>query len=431
MKNQRKIAIDILLQHEKDKSLLKDLLKNFEDELNSQEYGFIKTLIYGTVRYKIRLDYIISKLSKIKIKKLHAPILYILRLSLFQLIYMSHIPESAVINEGVNLAKIYGNKGSIPFVNGILRTFLRNKHEIIPVTGSVSKDHKSIVESFPGEIVSLLGKRYEDIVTAMEKFNTEINLTVRANVLQTNRDKLMESLSSQGFDVKGTNLSSTGISIINPYGIFDTIEFNRGDFYIQSEASQFVSEVSGALSGMEILDLCAAPGGKTSHLYELTHGNGNITACDITKTKINVMKENFSRMNYENINTELNDATKLREDFIDKFDMVLVDAPCSSLGLIRRMPELKYNKGLDDVIALSKKQTQIMNNAYKYLKKGGTLIYSTCTFTTEENEDVIRKFIEEHKDMHVSNIKGEETFYVDPIAYDSDAFCITKLLKEE
>lgn len=430
MKNQRQIILEILMQQEKDNLLLKDLLQNYENNLNNQEYGFIRTIVYGTLRYKLKLDYIISKMSKIKLNKIHRPIHNILRLSLFQLIYMGHIKESAVINEAVELAKIYGNKGSVSFVNGLLRNFLRKKDDMMEVSGLDSLDRLSIEYSTPRWIIELLKTRHEDVEEILTLLNSESPFTIRANRLLISREELSNKLKDKGFQIKNTLLSNDGLVIENPSGIINTEEFKQGLFYVQSDASQFVSETLNVDENLSILDLCAAPGGKTGHIYELSEGNSKIVACDVSKDKINLLKENFKRMKYENIELLKNDATKYKSDFENQFDICLVDAPCSSLGLINRMPELKYNKSIDDIKTLAKKQLNILNNAYKYVKMGGTLLYSTCTFTIQENEDVIKEFLAMHSDMHIENIEDKNTFFVNPLIYNTDMFCITKLRKD-
>ena len=429
MKNQRKIALEILLNQEEKNLLLKDLLLELESSLTNQEYGFVRTIIYGTIRYKIRLDYILDKMSKIKLTKIHKPILIILRLSLYQLIYMEHIKVSAVINEAVELAKIYGNKGSVSFVNGLLRNFVRNKESMLEINLK-GLNMLSVKYSMPLWIIKLLSFRSEDIESTLTNFNSESAFSIRPCSLNVDSNILIKSLGEKGFEITDGKLSESSLIINNPSGIFSTNEYFDGEFYVQSDASQYVSQVSDVMEGMNILDMCAAPGGKTGHMYELSKGKAEVTACDVSQDKVNLLSENFKRLKYDSIVVQQNDAMKLNSEFINKFDLVLLDAPCSSLGLISKMPELKYNKEYADIITLSNKQRQMLNNAYKYVKKGGIIIYSTCTFTKEENENLITDFINENSDLYIEEIHGTKTFYVDPVKYNTDAFCVTKIRKE-
>lgn len=421
MKNQREIVIELLNKYEEENKSLDDLLNNLTN-LNSQEYGFVKTLLYGTVRYKIRLDYIIKKLSKIKFNKIHKSILNILRISLYQIIYMDHIPERAVVNEGVELAKKFGNKGSVGFVNGSLRNFIRNKEKFLKVNLNNELERFSIIYSFPMWLVENIKENYQyyNLEEILNKFNEEAEFGIRINVLKTSKDDFLNEI-KKSYNFKDMDHSTNGTVLENPSNIFNTKIYNEGYFYVMSQSSQLVSEmIFKYIKPTKVLDMCAAPGGKITHIYELSKGTGEFLACDISDYKLKLIKENLERLyNSESIKLCKNDGTKINENFIEKFDLVILDAPCSALGLIRKMPEIKYNKKPESLKSLSNMQLKMLNNASKYVLKEGVISYSTCTFTKEENIEVIEKFLMVNK-----NFELLESRKISPSDFNSDGFSI-------
>lgn len=427
MKNQREIALNIIKKVDSGEDL-NNLIKEESSSLTSQELGFVKSLTFGTVRYKIRLDYIIKKLSKIPFRKIHEDILNIMRMSLYQLIYMDHIPDSAVVNEAVKLSKKFGNRGSVGFVNGSLRNFLRNKEKFLKIDEEKDEDILSIKYSFPKWIVNEIVKSYgkSNLEQILRELNEPSNFVIRANTLKISRLKLKEELEKLNFEVDLTEKSNYGLIINNPKGILDTSLYDEGMFYVQSESSQLVAqEIIDYKNHNSVLDLCASPGGKITHVYELLKGKGNFLAGDVNAEKLDIIKDNLKRLGSNNINLFINDGTILNEDLIDKFDLVIVDAPCSALGLIAKFPLIKYSKTLNDVKALSSIQKMILENSEKYLKNDGILIYSTCTFTKMENEEVIENFLKENPRISLE----KEITKVNPIEFKSDGFTIGVMRK--
>ncbi len=427
MKNQREIALNIIKKVDSGEDL-NNLIKEESSSLTSQELGFVKSLTFGTVRYKIRLDYIIKKLSKIPFRKIHEDILNIMRMSLYQLIYMDHIPDSAVVYEAVKLSKKFGNRGSVGFVNGSLRNFLRNKEKFLKIDEEKDEDILSIKYSFPKWIVNEIVKSYgkSNLEQILRELNEPSNFVIRANTLKISRLKLKEELEKLNFEVDLTEKSNYGLIINNPKGILDTSLYDEGMFYVQSESSQLVAqEIIDYKNRNSVLDLCASPGGKITHVYELLNGKGNFLAGDVNAEKLDIIKDNLKRLGTNNINLFINDGTILNEDLINKFDLVIVDAPCSALGLIAKFPQIKYSKTLNDVKALSSIQKMILENSEKYLKNDGILIYSTCTFTKMENEEVIENFLKENPRISLE----KEITKVNPIEFKSDGFTIGVMRK--
>lgn len=424
MKNQREVSLNILNELEKNNFLfLDEILGNHTKNLDSQSYGFIKTVSYGTVRYKLRLDYIIDNMSKMKFNKIDKTVLNILRISLYQLIYMSHVEDFAIVNEGVNLTKKYSNKGSVGFVNGLLRNFLRNKNKFLKIPKTNYKKYLSIKYSFPEWLMDEIIKGYgeKDIESILKKFNEEPIFTIRTNTTKISRDDLLLRLNKIGYNGRKTLESKVGIVIDNPENIFNTEEYRKGLFYVQSESSQLVIDlVEGKYT--HILDLCAAPGGKLTHIYEKNKGDGKYIGFDVSKDKLDLIRENIKRLGNYNISLEINDGKNKIQNLNNSSDLVIADVPCSALGLIRRYPDMKYSKNKKNIKSLNKIQKQILKNGSEYLEINGILIYSTCTFTLEENECIIDKFLNENKNYELifSN-------RISPIDFDSDGFTINIL----
>lgn len=425
MENQRSIILDILLSKENNPELeLDDLIEVNSKNLNSQKMGFVKTVVYGTIRYQIRLDYIIKKMSNIKFKKLNRKIVNILRLSLYQLIYMSHIEEFAIVNEGVNLAKKNSHKGNVGFVNGVLRNFIRNKEKFMSIDIKDGYKYLSVKYSFPIWIIKEIEEAYgkENLENNLKDFNEEPVFVIRYNPLKISLEELKEQLTEIGYIVKETKESKSGLIIENPNNIFNTDLYKNGFFYVQSESSQISTEMIDLDNENSFIDLCASPGGKITHLYEITNGEGEYLAGDINKQKLKTIKENLDRLNHKKIDLIINDATVLRKDYIEKFDLVYCDVPCSALGLMRRYPEMKYQKSEEDISALNKIQRQILKNGSKYIKKNGTLVYSTCTFTLKENENILEEFLN-----YNNNFKLIKSRKISPDDFNSDGFTINIL----
>ncbi|NLD16060.1 MAG: 16S rRNA (cytosine(967)-C(5))-methyltransferase RsmB [Tissierellia bacterium] len=428
MINQREITLEIIKKSQKGEDLV-ELVEN-QKNLEPQEYGFIKSISFGTIRYIMRLDYIIKKLSKIKFSKIHIDILNIMRMSLYQLIYMGHIPESAVVNESVKLAKKYGNKGSVGFVNGSLRNFIRNREKFLEIDYKTDLDRLSIEHSYPIWIIEEIEKAYEseNLEEILIKFNEPSKFVIRANSLKISREDLKSRLENLGFKVEFTKVSNDGLVIENPRGIFESTPYTEGLFYVQSESSQLVGQLAVENAKFEnILDLCSSPGGKISHIYEVLKGKGNYIAADVNEEKIRIIDENFKRLGISDVRLVVNDGTILNENLKNDYDLIILDVPCSALGLMSKFPQIKYSKSSDDLMELSVIQQKILNNAKEYLKPGGKLIYSTCTFTLIENEDVLYKFLQENKNFSME----KEISKISPLDFDSDGFTIGVMIKDE
>ena len=441
--NSREIALKILLEYEKSDAysniLLNSELNKFD--VSDIEKSLITKLVYGVITYKRTLDYIISKLSKVKLKKISAPIINILRLGIYQIYYLDKIPDSASVNESVKLAKKYGHQASANFVNALLRNVSRkSKDEFFENIENIV-DKLSIIYSYPNWIVDLYIKQYgvertEDILKANE---AELIDCIRVNALKSSRDELFDKLKADGFEVQ-LGRTSDIIYTKDIKRLLMSDYFKQGLFTVQDEAPCLVGHIIKPLPNEKILDICAAPGGKTTHLAQLSGDKADITAFELHEHRCKLIEDLCKRLNIESIKVEQRDATVFDEKLIGKFDKIVADVPCSGIGVIRRKPDIKWNTKEEDIEELTEIQYKILLNASKYLKKGGVLIYSTCTNNKRENEDIVERFLSENKEFKIDTIDNiHEEFVKDvfnmgmlellPDKNGCDGFFICKMTK--
>ncbi|MDU2373415.1 MAG: 16S rRNA (cytosine(967)-C(5))-methyltransferase RsmB [Peptoniphilus harei] len=430
MKNTREKALQIINDVLYKGTFLEESLEILKvSNIDERDFAFIKEITTGVVRNKTYLDYVIRQNSRVRFNRIHKIILIILEMAIYQMYFLDKVPDYSIVDESVNLAKIYGNKGSISFTNGILRSIAKKKPAQVTLKNSI--DNLSTYYSHPKFYTEYFYENYgEEFTKKLLKANNEkAPFTIRVNSFKTNRDDLIKNLSQIGFEIEETSYDNA-LNILNPNGIIDTEYFEKGHFYVQDLGSILVSSFLNPSKDSMVLDLCAAPGGKTTHLSELMDNTGEIVACDKSKGKINLIKENAQRLGCKNISPMINDARILNEDFINKFDYVLVDAPCSGTGLYRKKPDIKWNKGIDDLKELGKIQLEILNNAKEYVKDQGLLLYSTCSLSKIENEDVIENFLRENKNFKIKKLRDKEVLKLFPSVDGSDGFSICLLEKK-
>lgn len=443
--NAREVAMKILLDinHNKAYSNL-SLNKYLKDVKEKNDENLIREIIYGILENLIYIDYIISKASKIRLKKIHPNILEILRIGIYQIVFMDKIPESAAVNESVKLAKKYGHKGTIGFTNGVLRSISRDKEKFISIDVKGKVKYISIKYSHPEDLV----KRWVDEfgIEFTEKLceanNTTPSLNIRVNTLKTDKNSLIASLKTKGIETLEGKYAQDALIVKNPFAITETKEFKEGLFTIQDESSMLVADVIDPKKDSNVLDVCSAPGGKSTHIAQKMNNKGYILSRDIYPHKIRLIEENINRLGIDIIEAEVYDALDRDETLIEKFDYCLLDAPCSGLGLIRRKPEIKLNRKEEDIDSLSDLQYDIIDQVKDYLKVGGFLIYSTCTIEPKENIGIIKKFIKENPEFKLvsieDEIKSSEDFtnlkdgYIEmfPHIHGTDGFFIAKMVKE-
>lgn len=444
MNNSREIAMEILVDINKNQAYSnKSIDRHLNKSISSQDENLIRELVYGVLENKIYMDYILSKASSIKIKKIHFQIIEILRTAIYQIVFMDRIPESAAVNEAVKLAKKYGHKGTIGFVNGVLRSIVREKEKFMKIDTKDMVKYMSIRYSYQEYMV----KRWIDefgveFTESLCKSNNEKPfLNIRVNTLKTSKEKLMERLNDQGYNAYEAKYASDCIIVKNPIRITEIDEFKDGFFTIQDESSILVGQIINPKEDSLVLDICAAPGGKSTHLAQLMNNTGKVISRDIYDHKIDLIKENAIRLGIKNIESQLYDALTLDEEYKDKVDYCLLDAPCSGLGLIRRKPEIKFNRSEEDIDDLIELQKKIINIAKQYVKVGGTLVYSTCTIENKENILLIKEFLKENNNFELTSLEDNfhntedlETLdqgYIQlyPNIHGTDGFFIAKMIR--
>ena len=442
--NPREIAMKVLLDINTRDAYSNIQINNyFNKATDARDENLVRELVYGVLENKIYIDYMLSKSSKIKIKKIDPNILEILRLGIYQIIFMDKIPHSAAVDEAVKLAKIYSNKGSVGYVNGVLRNITRNIDDIKIVNHKDKIKYLTIRYSHDEEMVKRWIEHfgYDFTEELLKKNNETPNLNIRVNTLKTSREELIESLKKKGVKTKTLKYALDGLEIENPIKITELDEFKKGYFTIQDESSMLVAQIMDPKEGTLVLDVCSAPGGKSTHIAQMMNNKGKIISRDIYPHKLELVKDTSKRLGIDIIDVENFDALKDDESLVEKVDYVLLDAPCSGFGLIRRKPEIKYKRNIDDVEALAKLQAEMLNRIKDYVKIGGFLIYSTCTIEPEENILNIKRFLNENPNFKFVNIedKIEDHENLDTLKdgyiqlfsniHDTDGFFIAKLEK--
>lgn len=407
--------------------------KKSNDEINylsnkASNLSYITKVIYGVLENKIYLDYMIDKLSKIKLRKIHKNVLLILEIGIYN-IHFLETKDYATVDKLVDLTK-KKNKRSAGFVNAILRNFIRNEKEISKIKISDDLKSLSVRYSMPYDITKYIFDNYGMDYTKefLRYANEESKLSIRVNTTKIDADSLKKGLESIGYTVKDSKISKNALIVDNPNGLVGTNLFENGLFTIQQEASMKTVEVLDPRHNSKILDICAAPGTKTTYIAEYTENTGKILANDISFNKLDLILENINRLDLRNIELTNFDARVYKDEYKEKFDYILVDAPCSGLGVMARKPEIRYNRSLEDIKKLAELQREIITNSVKYLKVGGVLVYSTCTIGNIENKENF-DYIKKMEYMEVVPIDGKD--YIEFVSFkeNTDGFFISKFKK--
>lgn len=413
--------------------------------LRELDRAFVTDLVYGTVKWLLQIDYIIGKFSSVKIKKLSPWILNTLRLGIYQLLHTDKIPVSAACNTSVDLAKRYGHQASSRFVNAVLRSVAKNINNLPYPDETNIAEHLSIKYSHPKWMVEkwifLFGVEFTE---SLLKSNNEVpDFTVRVNTLKTSRNELIESLHKEGIKTRKWKYVEEAVILENPSSITRIQAFKDGLIQVQDESSMLAARVLEPKAEELIIDVCSAPGGKTTHMAQLMNNKGTIVARDVHPHKLKIIESTAARLGIDIIKTEIYDACQLDEKMLGKADKVLVDVPCSGLGIIRKKPDIKYSKNLSELDEIVSLQRKILYNAAQYLKVGGCLVYSTCTIQPEENLENVKAFLAENtqfkmvgfeellpKNLIVDSSK-EGYIQLYPNINQTDGFFISKITREK
>ena len=425
--------IDILEQQLYNNLTLKKIF-NENKNITVEDRAFITELVNGTLRNIIYIDYIINSFSKTKTNKMKPLILNIIRISVYQIMFMEKVPVSAVCNEAVNFAKKKKFNGLSGFVNGVLRNIARNKDNIklpedkIDFLATKYSYNKWVIEKW----ISQFGYEKTEEICKANILAPKVCICVNTNKIDKNT--LKDMLTKEGMLVEDGLISKNSLYLTKTKNIADSNAFKKGYFHIMDESSMFLVETLAPCENETIIDICSAPGGKSFYCSYLMKNKGQIISRDIHSHKIELMQDTIKRLGIENIKLELKDGAMFYKEDEEIADRLIIDAPCSGFGIVKKKPDIKYTKTKEDIKELSNIQKEILKASYKYVKKGGTLVYSTCTLFDEENIENINWFCKNYGFKLVSintgfNIENEEKGYITilPNMFNTDGFFIAKL----
>lgn len=437
----REAAFKALLAIERDGSYSNLELSKMlaSDELSNK--GFIREIVYGVTENKIYLDYILDKFIKKGAAKTKLQALIILRMGVYQILFMNSVPNYAAVNESVALARRFA-RGTDGFINGVLRNFIRNMDSASEIDVKGQLEYLSIRYScqlkLVEELVSMLG--FEHAKMLLEHAGHRPPLSIRVNIAQISVKELADRLRANGFETEGSKLSDR-VLLVKGGALTEANEYKEGLFSIQSEESCAIADFADAKSTELVIDLCAAPGGKAAAMAEqilkpststepLTEtepgiASGKVIALELYEHRAALIEATARRLGLENIEVRCQDAVEQIDELVGKADLVLADVPCSGLGVIRRKPEMKYRDefDFDELVEIQK---GILETGSSYLKPGGRLIYSTCTINPRENELMVKDFLERHEEFI-----SEKEVKLSPFDNGYDGFYMNKLKKKE
>lgn len=429
--NVRELVLDILMEvNEKEQYshlVIRDVLNKYQ-YLEKQERAFLTRLAEGTIEHMLEMDFVINSFSKVKVKKMKPLIRNLLRMSVYQMKYMDSIPDAAVCNEAVKLAKKRGFGQLRGFVNGVLRNIARDLDKLqYPDEKLEPVRFLEVTYSVPVWMVEqwLKDYGYAQTKAICESFLKERPITIRTNLLRIHPEELKAKLESEGVMVVSVPEVPYAFEISGFDYLQSLSSFEEGLFYVQDISSMMVAEIAAPEKGNYIIDVCAAPGGKSSHLAEKLEGTGMVEARDLTEYKVSLIEENIERHGLENMNAVQMDATVLDEASLGKADILICDLPCSGLGVMGKKTDIRYKMTAEKQQDLVELQRKILSTVHAYVKPGGTLVYSTCTIHKGENENNVTWFLKEHPEFEL--ISSEQMF---PGEIYHDGFFIAKMIRK-
>ncbi|MGI6484973.1 MAG: 16S rRNA (cytosine(967)-C(5))-methyltransferase RsmB [Tepidanaerobacteraceae bacterium] len=443
MVSPRELALKVLLEWQKGFYSNISLNKHLTNAVSSKDRALATELTYGVIQNKLKLDYIISHFSKLKIETLSPSVINILRLGIYQLVFLDKIPDFAAVNESVNLARKFDNRGSANYVNAVLRNVSRKVDKLdYPERQTDLFRYLSVTYSFPLWLV----KRWVDIFGAsfaeqlLKSLNERPKFCVRLNTLKGSCEQLKSRLIAENVKFRDGFYLDEAIYLESGLPVTGLESFKSGLIQPQDESSMLAAIALGVKPNEIVLDAAAAPGGKTTHMAQIMENAGSIVSWDIHPHRVKLIQETCRRLGVTIAKAYVKDISILDDMYYDKFDRVLIDAPCSGLGVIRRKPDIKWSKSEADLHTLNKKQYELLSTCSRYVKPNGILVYSTCSVDPEENERVALKFLDEHKNFSFDDITphlpkklrsevkkptGYIHFY--PNVHKIDGFFITRL----
>lgn len=446
--NIRELSLEVLIKVLEDgeysSAVIGQVLQIYQ-YLEKQERAFLSRLCEGTIERALELDYIINQFSKVKVKKMKPVIRNILRMGVYQIKYMEQVPASAACNESVKLAQKKGFHNLKGFVNGVLRNIERNKDKIAyPSKEQQPFAYLSITYATPEWLVKLWVDQYGmEVTEGMLRASFEEKPTsIRVNLSQCNPQELTQLLEKEGVNVDKAAYIPSALWI-SGYNYLNKLDsFRKGYFTVQDESSMLVALCAGIEKGQTVVDVCAAPGGKSMHAADLLQGTGKVSARDLTPMKVDKIRENATRLQYENIEAKEWDALEPEEAMVEKADVVIADLPCSGLGVIGKKNDIKYKASMEGIEELAQLQREILQVVSSYVKPGGVLIYSTCTVNKLENEQNVQwinnnlPFALESLDEYLpKSLQGETTgqgyLQLIPGIHKTDGFFLARFRRKE
>ena len=423
----RKTAYSVLMDVESKKSYSNIALNHHIICSRPDKKAFIRELVYGVLENKMLLDWYIDQLVPSGVAKVKTSDLVILRMGIYQLAYMNSVPEYAAVNESVVLAKRY-SRGRESFINGVLRSYLRERFALkLPDRSEDEVEYLSVKHSYAPWIVEMWLDQFSvDFVEELLAAGNETPETaIRINWLKVMKKDVIEKLRERNFTVREGELCQNTL-YAKGEGLLDTIMYRDGLFSVQDESSLYATVILDPKKGDTVIDTCAAPGGKTLAIAERMNNEGTIYATDVYKRKLDIINKEAERLGIRNVRTYSWDATRVDSEMIGRADKVIVDAPCSGLGVVRHKPEIKFKSRSSEMDRLPAKQLAILSAASRYVKAGGTLVYCTCTINKDENEKVVGNFL-----RHNKSFRREERIQLFPHINGTDGFFICKMKKAE
>jgi 16S rRNA (cytosine967-C5)-methyltransferase len=370
--------------------------------LSRPDAALATELVYGTIQRLNTLDFLLEPFVSRGLDRLEPWVRNLVRLSLYQIVYLERIPDHAAVNEAVNIARRKGHPGIAGMVNAVLRGCLRSREKLAVPDIADPIRRIALVHSHPEWLVERWIRQFgeADAEAICAANNLPPRASIRVNPTRIAREQLIGRLVQAGLEAEPSPLSASGIIVSGGGNLAELPEFREGLFSIQDESSMAVADAVAPEPGMKVLDCCAAPGGKTAHLAERMNDKGEVWANDVHPHKERLILDQASRLGLTSIRTLVSDAAELASRFPpDAFDRILLDAPCSGFGVIRRKPEIKWMRSADDPASLAEVQLRLLASVSGLVKPGGVVVYSTCTLEYTENEQVVRKFLAEHPEF--------------------------------
>ncbi len=439
----RQIALKVLMEVNRDGKYanisLKDNLRTVD--LSARDVAFVAQLVYGALERQLTLDYFLNKFTTLK--KANPWIINILRLGAYQILYLDRVPDSAAVNEAVNLCKKNGLFALSGLVNGVLRNIVRSKESLRLPDSSLSRtENMSLLYSYPLWLTEKWIKDYGEQTAEhiMQPPSAGEGLSIRVNTLKSEPEKLIEEFSKQGIHAEKGLYLREALRLRYTGDIEEDSLYKNGYFTVQGESSMLVAHAVAPKPGQTVLDACSSPGGKAIHMAELMGNKGRVYAWDVHEHRIDLVRANIKRMGADPVIPGVMDASCYSPEFDEFFDCVLIDAPCSGLGIVHKKPDVKLKVTPDGLKELVSIQERILDACSKYVKPNGVLVYSTCTVNKDENQDMISNFLADHKEFYKEDIAlylpaplqdaaADGMIQLIPYLHNTDGFFIARLRK--